>query len=57
MQTNQAVRNALKECGMYQWQLAKLLGVSEATITRRMRSEMPQDVQRKIIAQIHDWAK
>lgn len=56
-QANQAIRNALKECGMYQWQLAKLLNISEATITRKMRTELPQEEQKKIIAQIHEWAK
>lgn len=56
-QANQAIRNALKECGMYQWQLAKLLSISEATLTRRMRTELSQEAQREIIARIHKWAK
>jgi len=48
-QKNTRVRNALKEQNMYLWELAQLLGVSEATITRKMRTELPEDEQNNLI--------
>lgn len=46
---NLAIRNALKRCGLYSYNLADILGVSEATITRMMRHELPRDEQNRII--------
>ena len=46
---NEAVRKALKEHHIRQWQLAIMLGVSEATIYRKMRTELPLDEQKKLI--------
>lgn len=49
---NIAIRNALAKKNMTQWELAVLLGVSEPTITRWMRQELPEERQREIIALI-----
>lgn len=50
MRKNESIRTALKECGMYQWQLAKRLGISEPTFTRMMREELPEEEQKKIVS-------
>ena len=38
-ETNIEIREALKKYGVYQWELAKELGISEATLVKRMRAE------------------
>ena len=50
--TNMKIRSAKKEKNIFQWQLAELLGVSEATFTRMMRRELPEDEQEKIVSLI-----
>lgn len=52
---NKDLRNYAKEKGVYFWQIAKVMGISEPTMTRRLRSELPeQDKQefRRIINEI-----
>ena len=48
--TNERVRTELKKNGMYQWQLAKLLGVSEPTFTRKMREELSEEEQDRLVS-------
>lgn len=49
---NLAVRQALKEYGVLMYELANYLDVSEPTLTRWMRGELPKDKQDKIVALI-----
>ena len=37
---NERIRKELKKDGVYLWEVAQALNVSEATITRKMRSEL-----------------
>ena len=46
---NIRVREALKEAGLRQWELAKLMGMGETTIVRYLREELPKEEQDKII--------
>ncbi len=39
---NQFVRNSAKEAGVPMWKLAAYLGMSESTISRRLRTELPK---------------
>lgn len=48
---NQDIRIALKQNNLKQWQLADLLNVSEATIIRWFRHELPTE-KKKIILSI-----
>ena len=48
--TNERVRAELKKNGMYQWQLAKRLGMSEPTFTRMMREELPDEEQDRLVS-------
>lgn len=50
---NQEIRKAMFDKGMPQWKLAKLLGVSEMTIWRMLRDELPKAEQDRIIAVIN----
>lgn len=45
---NQMVRKAIKDAGLYQWQVADLLGITEVTLSRWFRHEMTEDEQKRI---------
>ncbi len=46
---NKDIRNLLKEKGIFHWQLADKLGISEATLTRKLRRELPIEEKEKLI--------
>ena len=50
MQANNKIRKALGESRMRHWELADLLGISENTLTRRLRKELPEEEQQRIIS-------
>ena len=52
--TNKRIRIKLLEYDLKQWNLAKIMGVSEATIYRRLREELPEDEQDRIIGIIEE---
>lgn len=45
---NEKIRNQLKTFNLKQWQLADLLGISEFTLTRKLRHELPAEEQKRI---------
>lgn len=47
--TNIKIRNALKLKNMKQWQLAEILGISENTLYRMLRKELPEEEQNRIV--------
>ena len=46
---NIGVKIKLLEVGMKQWQLARLMGISESQLSRKLRMELPQEEQERII--------
>ena len=50
------IRIKLLEHNKRLWWLAKILGTSESTITRRLRDELPEDEQERIIQLIDEKA-
>lgn len=53
---NEKVRKALRLNDVRQWQLAKMLGVAESTLIRRLRDELPKEEQKKLIRMIEEIA-
>ena len=53
---NQIIRNELHEQKVYQWELAKALGISESTMVRKMRIEMSDEETRELLALIYSIA-
>lgn len=51
---NKDIRNLLKEKSLYHWQLADYLGISEPTLTRKLRKELSQEEKEKIIKVINE---
>ena len=45
---NKKIKDCLMLHGVRQWELAKLLNVSEFTLSRKLRNELPEDEQKKI---------
>lgn len=52
MKTNKRVRLKMVEYGITQYGLSKILGMSEMTVYRRLRDELPEEEQNRIIALI-----
>ena len=52
MKNNEKIRSELKAHNMKHYELADLLGISENTLCRKMRKELPKEEQEKIIAVI-----
>ncbi len=49
---NEAIRREMKEAGIFCWQIADKLGVSESTFFRWMRRELPEERRREIMAAV-----
>ena len=54
---NTKVREELAKHGFFLYQLGKFLNVSEMTVTRMMREELPEEEQNRIINLIREEAK
>lgn len=46
---NEVIRKVLKDSGMKQWELAEKLGISEFTLSRKLRNELPQEEQERLL--------
>lgn len=57
MKENQAVRRAARSAGIPLWKVAAAIGISEPTLTRWMRSPLPEDKERRVMAAITELAK
>lgn len=50
LRNNKKIRTALEESRMRHWELADLLGISESTLVRKLRKELPEEEQKRIIS-------
>lgn len=46
---NVEIKVTLKQAHMAQWQLADLLGITEWTLSRKLRKELPEEEKESII--------
>lgn len=53
-QNNLLVRQELKRRKVYMWQLADYLNISEVTMCKRLRHELPEAVQKDIVNKIRE---
>lgn len=49
---NEDIKNAMKEAGLYTWQLAERLGVSEMTIYRWLRTPLSDEKRQELLTAI-----
>ena len=54
---NESVRREAKKARVALWELADALGISEPTMTRKLRRELETSKQEKLIATIQTIAK
>ena len=54
---NKEIRNAMKQKGITQLKLGELLGVSENTVNRKLRKELPEEEKQKILEVINSCGK
>ena len=47
--SNIDIRNCLKANNIRHWKLAELLGISETTLVRKLRKELPHEEKIKIL--------
>ena len=47
---NMEIREKAKASGVRLWQIAEKLGISEPTMTRKLRHELPEEDKQKILA-------
>lgn len=52
---NTTIRNASKIAHMPLWKVADFMGISEATLTRMLRHELPEEEKQRILAIIHEF--
>ena len=53
---NEIVRKAMRDKKLKQWQVAEMIGVSETTMVRKMRTELPKKEQEEIVRRIEALA-
>jgi hypothetical protein len=51
---NDDIRRSIREYGLHQWMVAEHLGISEATFTRWLRTEMSNDRKRMVMNAIQE---
>ena len=55
--SNMEIREAMKEAGLSQWQLAELLNCHENTVLRKLRSELPEEEKLHLLDVIEKYRK
>lgn len=54
---NQDIRNAAKKADIKLWQIAEKLGIWDATLSKKLRKELPQEEKEKIFGIISELSK
>ncbi|MDO4484260.1 MAG: hypothetical protein Q4C54_07475 [Clostridia bacterium] len=54
---NKKIRDAINASGKRYWEVAKLIGIADTTLSRKLREELPAEEQARIIALIHAQEK
>lgn len=54
---NVRIREAAKQAGVFLWEIAERWGCNDGNFSRKLRRELPEDEQEKIIAIIEELAQ
>ena len=57
MMNNARIRIKMIEYGIKQWKLAQLMGISEPALSKKLRDELPEEEQDRIIKIIETGVK
>ena len=55
--SNEDIRQAAKKKGIFFWQIADKLGISESTLYRKLRYKLPKNERKKIMDIIEELSK
>ena len=50
---NEMIHKARTKAGLRQWQVAEIIGMREDAFSKKLRHELSEDEQRRIVAAIH----
>lgn len=54
--SNKEIREAAKYAGVYLWEIAECWGYNDGNFSRKLRRELPEDEQRRILVIISELA-
>ena len=54
---NMKIREEAKQAGVYLWEIAERLGCNDGNFSRKLRRELPEDEQEKILGIIEEVAR
>lgn len=54
---NQDIRQAIKKANLKHWEVAELIGLSETTLVRKLRKELPEEEKKNILKIISELSK
>lgn len=57
MKANMKIREKARNSGIRLWQIADALGMQESLFSKKLRKELPEDEQERILNIIDDLAK
>ncbi len=57
MKANMKIREKARNSGVRLWQIADALGMQESLFSKKLRKELPEDEQERILSIIDDLAK
>lgn len=57
MKVNMKIREKARNSGVRLWQIADALGMQESLFSKKLRKELPEDEQERILNIIDDLAK
>ncbi len=57
MKANMKIREKARNSGICLWQIADALGMQESAFSKKLRKELPEDEQEKILNVINNLAK
>lgn len=57
MQANMEIRSSAKLAGVKLWEVAEAIGISDGMLSRKLRRELPEAEQRKILGIVADLAR
>lgn len=57
MKANMKIREKARNSGVRLWQIADALGMQESLFSKKLRKELPEDEQERILSVIDDLAK
>lgn len=51
---NEDIRKAIKDNGVYYWQIAEQLGINDGNFSRKLRKELSQEEKQEIFSIINE---